>query len=229
MTFSLDHLRMFSSYGIDSSSLEATDTKMQYHLDIDEINGNITSGDVFTDIKFSVVGFKLLLKRRYLLHILCYFIPSMIFVMGSWISFLISPEVIPGRMAMLIILLLVTINLLSTIIRTQPAPRITLLSIWALTCIIFVTGALFAYAVILWKKWRSAGLDGKKIVTREKSVQNETERYSKEDETKQSKELIDQYNWDKYCLIIFPSVFLLFNSIYWPIVFAQNQGVINNF
>ena len=166
-------------------------------------------------------GFKISLKRRYLLHILCYFIPSMIFVMGSWISFFISPEVIPGRMAMLIILLLVTINLLSTIIRTQPAPRINLLSIWALTCIIFVTGALFAYAVILLKKWRSAGLDGKKIIAREKSVQKETQRNSKEP--------IDQCNWDKYCLIIFPSVFLLFNSIYWPIVFAQNQGVINNF
>ena len=81
---------------------------------------NFTSG-LENHIQFSVVGFKLMLERYYFKYIWSYYIPSLIFVVISWISFVIPPEAIPGRMAMLITLLLLFINLFGQIIRNQPA------------------------------------------------------------------------------------------------------------
>ena len=65
---------------------------------------------------------------------------------------MISPEVILGRMALLITLLLVLVNVFGTVIYTQPTKYLTVLDIWMISCIIFVCGALVAYAAILWNK-----------------------------------------------------------------------------
>ncbi len=46
-----------------------------------------------------------------------YYLPSSLFVIVSWVSFLIPPEIVAGRMAMLITLLLVLINLFTSITR----------------------------------------------------------------------------------------------------------------
>ena len=39
------------------------------------------------------------------------YMPSFIFVVASWISFVVKPEVVPGRMALLVTILLVQLNL----------------------------------------------------------------------------------------------------------------------
>ena len=44
-------------------------------------------------------------------YVYVYYLPSGLFVITSWASFLIPPEVVPGRMAMLITLFLVLINI----------------------------------------------------------------------------------------------------------------------
>lgn len=50
------------------------------------------------------------LHRSKYKYIYLYYLPSSLFVILSWISFLIPPEIIAGRMAMLITLFLVLIN-----------------------------------------------------------------------------------------------------------------------
>jgi hypothetical protein len=50
-------------------------------------------------------------------YITLYYLPSSLFVIVSWVSFLIPPEIVAGRMAMLITLLLVLINLFTSITR----------------------------------------------------------------------------------------------------------------
>ena len=43
------------------------------------------------------------------------YLPSGMFVVVSWVSFLIKPEVVPGRMALLVTLFLVLINIFNSV------------------------------------------------------------------------------------------------------------------
>ena len=43
------------------------------------------------------------------------YLPSCMFVVVSWVSFLIKPEVVPGRMALLVTLFLVLINIFNSV------------------------------------------------------------------------------------------------------------------
>ena len=154
MNFKVKNLNIFktkSQKGIDTDSIQASDTNLDYSHDVTKYEKNVTfSGD---NLKYSIAGFKLKLERYYLQHLLSYYVPSLIFVVVSWTSFLIPPDAIPGRTALLITILLVLVNFFGTIIRTQPpSVKPTYLAIWIIGCIVFVTSAIFAYAVLLWKR-----------------------------------------------------------------------------
>ena len=78
----------------------------------------------------------------------------------SWISFLIPMDVIPGRMALLVTLFLVLVNIFNTVTTNTPkvkqihikltichiyaskAEGLTAIEAWMLACILFVFGAL---------------------------------------------------------------------------------------
>ena len=68
---------------------------------------------------------------------------SGLFVVVSWISFVVPPDVIPGRMALLITLFLVLVNIFNTVTTNTPkAEGLTAIEIWMLSCLLFVFGAL---------------------------------------------------------------------------------------
>merc|ERR1719410_2368701 len=76
-----------------------------------------------------------------------------LFVVVSWISFVVPPDVIPGRMALLITLFLVLVNIFNTVTTNTPkAEGLTAIETWMLSCLLFVFGALVEYAVILFNK-----------------------------------------------------------------------------
>ena len=63
-----------------------------------------------------------------------------------------NPEVIPGRMTLLVTIFLVLINIFNTIQTNSPkAEGLTAIEAWVIACIIFVFGALGEYTVILLK------------------------------------------------------------------------------
>lgn len=101
---------------------------------------------------FSVAGFEMVLQRKMSFYIVTYYLPSGLFVVVSWISFLVNPEVIPGRMTLLVTIFLVLINIFNTIQTNSPkAEGLTAIEAWVIACIIFVFGALGEYTVILLK------------------------------------------------------------------------------
>jgi hypothetical protein len=65
----------------------------------------------FCSTKFPVAGFKVHLTRHIRPIIINVYFPSIILVVASWVSFLIPPELIPGRMALIITVLLMLLNL----------------------------------------------------------------------------------------------------------------------
>ena len=60
---------------------------------------------------YSVTGFEMMLTRRMSHYMITYYLPSSLFVVVSWTSFLIPSEDIQGRMALLVTLFLVLVSL----------------------------------------------------------------------------------------------------------------------
>ena len=61
-------------------------------------------------------------------------------------------DVIPGRMALLVTLFLVLVNIFNTVTTNTPkAEGLTAIEAWMLACILFVFGALTEYAGILFR------------------------------------------------------------------------------
>ena len=144
-----------------------------------------------------------------------FYLPSGLFVIVSWSSFLIPPEIVPGRMTLLVTLFLVLINIFNNITLTSPnTETMTALSAWMIACILFVFGALAAYAGILFAKY---------TITRSKVVNPSTNGVSASNDEVTTQRMNPPFNEnetlkqaDKLLLIIFPALFLSFNCAYWP-------------
>ena len=67
-----------------------------------------------------MAGFELTLKRKISHYIITCYFPSGMFVVVSWISFLVPPEIIPGRMALLVTVFLVLINIFNAVTTNIP-------------------------------------------------------------------------------------------------------------
>ena len=90
----------------------------------------------------SLTTFLLVNKAQYTLLPLSFSLPGL-FVIVSWISFLIPMDVIPGRMALLVTLFLVLVNIFNNVTTNTPkAEGLTAIEAWMLACILFVFGAL---------------------------------------------------------------------------------------
>ena len=129
----------------------------------------------------------------------------------SWVGFLIPPEVVPGRMAMLITLFLVLTNIFNIVTTNSPnVEGMTAIAAWMLVCIFFVFGALVGYAYLLWTKKKSC-------FKRKKA--------NKQGEEKGKKTPIDKEKHrskvDAIFLLVFPIMFLLFNLTYWPLCLSS--------
>ena len=110
----------------------------------------------YSGTNYSVTGLEMRLVRNSQKYLYIYYLPSGLFVVVSWVGFLIPPEVVPGRMAMLITLFLVLINIFNIVTSNSPnVEGMTAIAAWMLVCIFFVFGALVGYAYLLWKKKKS--------------------------------------------------------------------------
>ena len=153
------------------------------------------------------------LSRHILKYLVIYYLPSGLFVVVSWVSFLIPPDVIPGRMAMLITLFLVLTNIFNIVTTNSPnVEGMTAIAAWMLVCIFFVFGALVGYAYLLWTK--------KKSCLKRKKTKKISEAESK---TRQQRKDDYRSKVDDVFLVAFPTVFLLFNLIYWPLCLSSTH------
>merc|ERR1719166_299427 len=179
--------------------------------------------DQFLDLgslgNFSIAGFEMVLTRYVSTYIITYYLPSGLFVIVSWISFLIPMDVIPGRMGLLVTLFLVLVNIFNNVTTNTPkAEGLTAIEAWMLACILFVFGALIEYAAILFKKQRYVSGQHKvnlKIVCKE-NFKYEVQEKSPANQAVTMQQLAEEY-WriDKFFLKLFPTCFILFNLTYW--------------
>merc|ERR1719412_2006227 len=113
--------------------------------------------------KYAACGFSVKLDRMRMQNIIQVYLPSTMFVMVSWVSFLIKPEIVPGRMALLITLFLVLTNIFNGVKAQAPvSKRLNAIDLYLVVCIFLVFAALVEYSVILFmqKKLRQSGFPG---------------------------------------------------------------------
>ena len=103
-----------------------------------------------------------------------YFAPCMLMVITSWISFTINYDAVPGRLGLLLTLLLMMINLNNTVSSTIPKSRkLSPITIWIVGSITFVSFALLEYSIILYMAKFSEAKKLKKIQPGKKVVEAE--------------------------------------------------------
>ena len=127
-----------------------------YQIEIIQLNetekilhwGEVTYGEIHY---YSVIGFKIKFTRLSKMYILTYYLPSLLFVIISWISFFIPPTAYPARFGLLITTILVLVNTFNNVVSNTPndTHNITDLVFWMLGCIFFVFCALVSYALVI--------------------------------------------------------------------------------
>ena len=104
------------------------------------------------------------MKRENKVYMYTYFAPCMLMVITSWISFTINYDAVPGRLGLLLTLLLMMINLNNTVSSTIPKSRkCSPITIWIVGSITFVSFALLEYSIILYMAKFSEAKKLKKI------------------------------------------------------------------
>ena len=120
-----------------------------------------------TDVHvFTITGVNIILKRNTLnLLIGGYYIPTSLFAILSMISFFINPDVVPGRMGLLVTLFLISSNVYNSL--NAPQGRgFSYIEIWLVGAQGPILLAIVEYGIILaWKqhskKFGSSDLDSK--------------------------------------------------------------------
>ncbi|XP_053653392.2 glutamate-gated chloride channel alpha-like [Cherax quadricarinatus] len=93
---------------------------------------------------------RIILVRRYGLHVLTVYVPSALFVAVAWASFFWPPDVIPGRTVLIITSLLTVISMYAAIGYKSPETSyIKAVDVWLFMCIVHVVLTLFQYAVVI--------------------------------------------------------------------------------
>jgi len=168
-----------------------------------------------TSGSYAACGFEILLTRKHEPLVYQVYIPCVLFVTVSWISFIIDPKVVPGRMSLLVILFLVIINTFNAVKVNAPSSSSSSLNAiesFIVTCIFSIFSAIIEYAVIL------------AILTLRTEPKAETS-YSLASVNNENVEpsvwkrmnvLINQPRiFDGASIVIFPVGFFLYNIHYW--------------
>jgi len=222
-SYSYDSSKMvFITKNYGYASKQSNSIALDYDIKIEALSDEDRVLDYGSLGNFSLSGFEMVLTRFVSTYIITYYLPSGLFVIVSWISFLIPMDVIPGRMALLVTLFLVLVNIFNTVTTNTPkAEGLTAIEAWMLACILFVFGALIEYAAILFKKQKYVSGQHRvnlKIVCKE-NFKYEVQERSPANQFNQAvtmQQLAEEY-WriDKFFLISFPILFFIFNIIYW--------------
>ena len=161
-------INSFYSYSMESSW---NGTGLIKKLQLQNFNvrtSNISERDRLIDGQLSAGGFKILIRRRSDSYRMQYYIPCGAAVVASWVSFLISPEIVPGRAGLLVTLFLVSMTIFQSIVENTPkSGGLTGLSSFAMVSNLYIGAAMLEYAVLLYLRrniQNSAGTQRKAIL-----------------------------------------------------------------
>ena len=72
----------------------------------------------------SLTGFNVDISRHYSKYLIVYYLPSGLFVVVSWTSFIIPPQIVAGRMGLLVTILLCLVNIFNVVNNNSPSVKV---------------------------------------------------------------------------------------------------------
>jgi len=124
---------------------------LQYHVSFHDLEEDKRTIEL-TSGTYAACGFRVHLERKRHQLIFQVYLPCILFVVVSWISFLIRPSVVPGRMALLVTLFLVLVNVFNNVRSMAPSTsssQLNAIDMYLVVCIFMVFFALLEYGIVL--------------------------------------------------------------------------------
>jgi hypothetical protein len=213
-----------SSYDYDTTYQRNLQHYIEF-LDLDKQNEDAFGIDKNNKTnEFARCGFVVSNRRSRIQIMFQVYLTSAMFVVVSWVSFVINPHMVPARIALLLTNFLVLVNIFNAVKSNAPVSKaLNAIDEYLLTCITLVFMALFEYTIILCKiknQKQTQPLNDKEIM-KHGEEKRQTNFYSEaEENNKLTKNHLQCYNYghlDKFSLIAFPVFFLVFNAVYWAV------------
>ncbi|XP_076029342.1 glycine receptor subunit alphaZ1-like isoform X1 [Oratosquilla oratoria] len=154
------------------------------------------------------------LRRQNGYHILQTYVPTILIVSISWVSFWLDPNAVPARVSLGVTTLLTLTTLASGIRQSlPPVSYVKAIDVWVGVCMIMVFGALLQFTLVNWlanKKYTA-------IATPMTVLKQEAEGGPPTTVVELPKTYIAWARYlDRVCRAAFPLFFICFNIIYWP-------------
>ena len=94
-----------------------------YHVSVKYLEGNDTTGEHLdsSQQEYSVVGLDIYLTSKYGNFMFTYFIPTFLFTVTSWVSFILPPTNYPSRTSLLVTVFLCQIGMFRSAIADNPS------------------------------------------------------------------------------------------------------------
>lgn len=162
------------------------------------------------DVNFTCLEATLHLERNRGFYILQIFVPSILIVMLSWVSFWIDIDAVPARVSLgLMTVLTMTTHTSGTHAMLPRVSYVKAIDIWMATCISFVFGSLleFAYINVMSRKLRRQQCSNNPTSVILNQVPSSLIMYK--DFRERARKA------DKFSRVAFPVSFILFNIFFW--------------
>ncbi|KAK3099763.1 hypothetical protein FSP39_009232 [Pinctada imbricata] len=194
----------------------------------------------------SVLRANFYLGRNILYYLVQMYIPSILVVMLSWISFWLNTNAVPGRISLGVLTVLTMTQQSSTVNASLPRVSYTkAIDIWMSTCLVFVTTALIEFAVANWlsRKDINKGFSFRKLFMIPKPPSKRKRKGSKvlvdsdggmrldpeADPTYQVRRkslrgAVHAMNLDIASRFLFPFAFGIFNIVYWSVYLKERSS-----
>ncbi|CAH1777815.1 unnamed protein product [Owenia fusiformis] len=226
----------------------------EFHL-TGTIHGDCTAK--YATGAFACIFGDLLLKRDLGFYIIQTYIPSILIVLLSWVTFWLDPESVASRVSLGVLTVLTMTTQASGLSSSLPkVSYVKAIDVWLSTCLIFVFASMLETAIVnlLYRRdMREHKEKERKLLrqsVRDQILEEELfETVVDESELNISEERKNRYSLnndqmvrilssrkstdtdrleaadirsralyvDRRCRIFFPSIFILFNTIYWPV------------
>ncbi|XP_060561073.1 glycine receptor subunit alpha-3-like [Ruditapes philippinarum] len=219
---------------------ESTKQMPQFEvLRIDTKESKVRRRDLGNHSRLTV---EFVLARNIGYYLVQMYIPSVLVVMLSWISFWLNVNAVPGRISLGVLTVLTMTTQSSGVNASLPHVSYTkAIDIWMVTCLMFVFFALIEFAVanVLMRKDTNKGFKFKNILSIPRmGTQRESKEKEKDDfrdpenggetsygKLQKQKKLSSGVRYAMYCdvgsRIMFPVLFGLFNIVYWSYFLDQ--------
>ncbi|XP_071514730.1 glycine receptor subunit alpha-2-like isoform X2 [Panulirus ornatus] len=172
----------------------------------------------------SAASTRFLLERKYGAHILTVYLPSAFFVAVAWLSFFWPPEPMPARTVLVITSLLTLVSAYS--VDRQSSPKtdyVKAIDVWFFFCICLNVLVLFELAVVVTLRRQQHSLQLTQTIKGTTTVISGAATERIQDMTRLSQLQRREAVIELTSKVVLPSLFLLFNLLYWPIYLSFHE------